>query len=185
MTHPEKVAEFSPEEYLRWENAHSEKHEYYRGEVFAMVGATRKHVSAAINLSLELGQHLRGTGCRIYMSDMKLRVEAANAFFYPDLIVTCDANDHAAEIYLISPVLVVEVLSPSTEAYDRGKKFAAYRLIPSLKEYVLIDPDTRRIEIYRFGDDGRWYLSEPDANGDFQLESIRLTVSSNRVFENV
>ncbi len=185
MTHPAKIAECPAEEYLRWENAQSEKHEYFQGEVFAMVGATRRHVTVAMNLAALFLQHLRGSECRAYMSDLKLRIEAANAYFYPDLVVTCDKNDHAAESYLSAPVLIVEVLSPSTEAYDRGEKFAAYRLIRSLKEYVLVDPETRRIEIYRLDENRRWYLLEPDAAGDFQLESIALQVSSNRVFENV
>jgi Uma2 family endonuclease len=185
MTHPAKVAEFAAEEYLRWENAQTEKHEYFRGEVFAMVGATRRHVTVAMNLSGIFLQHLKGSGCRAYMSDIKVRVAGANAYFYPGLVVTCDKSDHAADAFLSAPVLIVEVLSPSTEAYDRGEKFAAYRLVPSLKEYVLADPDTRRIEIYRLDDKGRWYLSEPDTSGDFQLESIALNVSSNDVFENV
>ncbi len=185
MTHPAKIADCSAEDYLRWEMEQKEKHEYFQGEVVAMVGATRQHVTIAGNLFTLISMQLRGTGCRAYMSDMKLRVDAANAFFYPDLLVTCDAADHISENHLSAPVLVVEVLSPSTEAYDRGEKFAAYRLIQSLKEYALIDPDTRRIEIYRLAADRRWYLLEPDVAGDFELESIDLRVSSSRIFENV
>ncbi len=185
MTHPAKVAEFSAHEYLRWENDQSEKHEYFRRKVFARVGATRRHVTVAMNLSALLLPHLRGTDCRAYMSDMKLRIEAANAFFYPDLLVTCDSDDHTAETYLTAPVLIVEVLSPPTEAYDRGEKFAAYRLIQPLREYVLVDSDTRRIEIYRLDPSRRWYLSEPNQEGGFRLESIELPLSSHQVFENV
>jgi Uma2 family endonuclease len=185
MSRPAKVAEVSADEYLRWESDQAEKHEYFRGEVFAMVGASRRHVTVALNLSGLLLQHLRGTTCRAYMSDMKLRIEAANAYFYPDVIVTCDSSDHAAESYLTAPVLIAEVLSRSTEAYDRGEKFAAYRLIQSLREYVLVDSDTRSIEIYRLDAARRWVLFEPNPEGEFRLESVDLLVSSRQVFENV
>jgi Uma2 family endonuclease len=185
MSRPAKLAHFSPEEYLAWEIQHEQKHEYVRGEVFAMVGATRKHVTVGMNLSAHCLSHLRGGPCRVYMSDMKLRIEAADAFFYPDLMVTCAPQDHVAETHLDAPILIMEILSPSTEAFDRGEKFAAYRLIPSLREYVLVDPDTQRIEIYRRDDTNRWYLIEPDESGEFELSSIRLQVSSALVFENV
>lgn len=185
MTHPAKIAEFSAEDYLHWELMQSAKHEFFRGEVFAMVGATRKHVTVAMNLSALLQSHLRGSSYRTYMSDMKLKVSEADAYFYPDLMVTCNAKDHSAENFLTAPILVIEILSASTEAYDRGEKFAGYRPLQTLKEYVLIDPESRRIEIYRRDDDKRWYLSEPDASEQFELQCIDLTVGVDQVFENV
>ena len=185
MARPEKIAEFPAQEYLNWENLQKEKHEYFRGEVFAMVGATRKHVTLAGNSFTSLANHLRGTPCRPYMSAMKLHIESANAFFYPDVLVSCDSADHAAETYLTAPILVIEVLSASTEAYDRGEKFAAYRQIPSLKEYVLADPENRTVEIYRRDDSGRWYLSEPDDRQFFRMESVDLRVRLGELFENV
>lgn len=185
MGHPAKVAEFIAEHYLAWENARSDKNEFLRGEVFAMVGATRKHVTVAVNMATILSTHLRGSGCRAYVSDMKLRIEAADAFFYPDVLVTCDAKDHEAETYMVSAVLIVEVLSPSTEAYDRGDKFAAYRKLPTLREYLLIDPESRRVEIYRAGTEGRWVLTDLDPAGTLRLESVNVEISVEQIFENV
>ena len=150
-----------------------------------MVGATRKHVTLAGNFFTFLSNHLRGSSCRPYMSDMKLHIERANAYFYPDLLVSCDPLDHSADVFLTSPVLVIEVLSPSTEAYDRGEKFAAYRQLPSLKEYVLVDPETRAVEIYRRDESGRWYLCEPDSARSFELTSVDLAVGVDALFENV
>jgi len=116
---------------------------------------------------------------------MKLRIEAADAFFYPDVLVTCDPKDHQAESYMLSQVLIVEVLSPYTEAYDRGEKFAAYRKVPSLREYLLIDPESRRVEIYRAGSEGQWVLNEIDPNGTLNLQSVNLEVPVQQIFENV
>jgi Uma2 family endonuclease len=185
MGHPAKIAEFSTQDYLVWENARPDKNEFLGGEVFAMVGATRKHVTVALNIATLLSVHLRGSSCRAYVSDMKLRIEAADAFFYPDVLVTCDAKDHQAEIYMISAVLIVEILSPSTEAYDRGEKFAAYRKVPTLREYLLIDPESRRVEIYRVGTEGQWVLTEVTRDGTLSLTSVDLQVPVKQLFENV
>ncbi|TXL21852.1 hypothetical protein BMR03_11595, partial [Methylococcaceae bacterium HT2] len=115
----------SADEYLAWEELQEEKHEYVHGEIFAMGGARREHVLVSLNIASALKQHLRGTPCRAYMSDMKLRVASMDTFFYPDVIVSCNQKDHQAEQYLSFPTLIVEVLSDSTEAYDRGAKFTA------------------------------------------------------------
>jgi Uma2 family endonuclease len=185
MGHPAKIAEFTAQDYLSWESARPDKNEFLRGEVFAMVGATRKHVTTALNVALILSTHLRGSGCRAYVSDMKLRIEAADAFFYPDVLVTSSAKDHEADAFMVSAVLIVEVLSPSTEAYDRGEKFAAYRKVPTLREYLLIDPESRRVEIYRAGTEGQWVLTEVDPTGTLLLTSVDLAVPVAQLFENV
>jgi Uma2 family endonuclease len=185
MGHPAKVAEFTAQDYLAWESARPDKNELLGGAVFAMVGASRRHVTVALNLATLLSVHLRGSACRAYMSDMKLRIEGANAFFYPDVLVTCDPKDHQAENYVSSPILVAEVLSPSSEAYDRGAKFTAYRKVPTLQEYLLIDPETQRVEIYRAATDGQWVLSEIDPNGTLRLKSVDLEIKVPEIFENV
>jgi Uma2 family endonuclease len=116
---------------------------------------------------------------------MKLRIEAADAFFYPDVLVTCNARDHEADVFMVSAVLIVEVLSPSTEADDRGEKFAAYQKAPTLREYLLIDPESRRVEIYRVGKEGQWVLTEVTGDGTLRLTSVDLEVPVQQLFENV
>ena len=173
------------DEYLGWEMRQPDKNEYVSGEVFAMVGVTRRHATAAGNIFSLLAAHLADGPCRVYMSDMKLRVEAASAFYYPDVFVTCDPRDHQAEDFMSTAVLVVEVLSPSTAAYDRGEKFAAYRQLASLKEYVLIDPERKRIECFRRGEGRLWVLHEPGPEQALTLQSVDVRVASEDVFRRV
>lgn len=166
----------SAAEFLAWDESQTVKHEFVRGEVFMMTGVADVHNTVAMNLVIALRPHLRGTPCRVYASDVKLRIEAADCFFYPDLMVTCSAADAADRRIKREPVLVVEVLSPSTAAFDRGDKFADYRMLPSLREYLLVDVDRRRCELYRIGPDGLWVL-HPGATGEgVRLESVGLTV---------
>ena len=173
------------EQYLGWEARQPDKHEYVSGEVVAMVGVTRKHATVAGNVFNLVTTHLGDGPCRAYMSDVKLRVEAANAFYYPDVFVTCDSRDHQADDFMSSAVLVVEVLSPSTAAYDRGEKFAAYRKLAGLREYVLIDPDRRRIEYFRRGEGDLWVLHEPGPDRSLTLQSVDLRIASEDVFRRV
>ncbi len=183
------AAEHSPldaDSYLAWEAQQPDKHEYVRGELFAMVGARREHVVATLNLATALKQRLRGGPCQAYVSDLKLRVEAANAFFYPDVMVSCDPLDHAAELYIEHPTLIAEVLSDSTAAFDRGDKFAAYRTLPSLEEYVLVDIPSRRVESFRRASDGEWLLHvyAPDTEA-CRFSSLDVSVPLAEVFEHL
>jgi len=163
-------------EFLAWDETQTIKHEFVRGEVFLMAGGEDRNATVAGNLYIALRQHLRGTPCRAYGSDVKLRVEAADCFFYPDLMVTCSAADLADRLIKREPVLVVEVLSPSTAGFDRGEKFADYRQLPTLAEYLLVDVDRQRCDLYRKGGDGLWVL-HPSAPGDsVTLASVELTV---------
>ncbi|WP_043739304.1 Uma2 family endonuclease [Thioalkalivibrio nitratireducens] len=171
------------EAYLAWEGEQQEKHEYFRGEVFAMVGASDGHVTITLNVASALREHLRGGPCRSFISDMKLRVEAADAFFYPDVMVTCDEADRARGLYKAAPVLVVEVLSPGTEAFDRGAKFAAYRLLPSLREYLLIDPITGALDLYRRDPENHWVLHPHSPHERVELQSVALSLTGARIFE--
>jgi len=176
---------FDSQDYLVWEELQEQKHEFIKGEVFAMGGARREHVVVSLNIATILKQHLRGTPCQAYIADMKLRVEQEDAFYYPDVMVSCDNNDQKAEQYLSNPVLIVEVLSDSTEAYDRGAKFAAYRQLPSLKEYVLVDIDARRLECFRRAENNDWLLHITDGKEECDFLSLGLSVAMDDVFEDV
>ncbi len=165
-------------EFLAWDATQTIKHEFVQGEVFAMAGGEDRNNSVALNLVVALRQHLRGSPCRVYASDVKLRVEAADSYFYPDLMVTCSAADAADRLIKREPVLVVEVLSPSTAAYDRGDKFADYRMLPSLREYLLIDVASQRCDLFRKRpEDGLWVLHPSGADEAVQLASVDLTIT--------
>jgi len=176
---------FSAADYLAWEPAQLDRHEFLDGEVFAMAGAEDRHVTASMNIAFALRQHLSGSACRTYMSDMRLQVAAANSYFYPDVLVTCSARDLASPLVKTEPKLVIEVLSLSTAAYDRGLKFSHYRSLPSLEEYALIDLDTRSTDVYRKGTDGLWVL-HPFGRGEaVVLASVALELSAMQLFADV
>lgn len=186
MTNPATQSAFDAEAYLAWEESQAEKHEYLHGEVFAMVGARREHVVVAGNLYTAFKQRLRGGPCQAYISDLKLRVESVDAFFYPDVMVSCDPRDHTASQFIAHPTLVVEVLSESTAAFDRGDKFAAYRTLPSLQDYVLVDIPSRRVETFRRAPDHDWlfHASLPE-DGDCLLPSLGVSIPFEEIFENI
>ncbi|PPT08652.1 hypothetical protein CKA32_001296 [Geitlerinema sp. FC II] len=175
----------SPEEYLQLETQSSTKHEYFDGEIVAMAGATDAHVTIALNLASDLRSHLRGSGCRIFISDMKARIDTRNRFFYPDLLVTCDSRDTETATYKRFPKLIVEVLSQSTESFDRGDKFNDYQTLESLQEYVLINSRHRRVEIFRRQTNGLWLFQTYDDCETFRLESIDYTGTFEMLYEDV
>jgi len=175
--------EMSPEDYLAWEALQTERHDFVAGEVFAMAGAEDRHVSACLNVAIALRQHLSGTPCRTYMADMKVQV--ADAFFYPDVLVTCSEADRASSLVKREPKLMVEVLSPSTAAYDRGEKFARYRGIATLQELVFIDLDTRRTDVHRKGSDGLWVLHPFEAGETVRFASVDLSLSAEALFAEI
>ncbi|MEX8520880.1 MAG: Uma2 family endonuclease [Leptothrix sp. (in: b-proteobacteria)] len=172
-------------EFFDWDATQSVRHEFVAGEVFAMAGAEDRHVTVAMNLVMALRQHLHGAPCRVYMSDMKLQVVAAGSVFYPDVLVTCSAADHASRLVKREPTLLVEVLSPSTAAYDRGAKFTHYRQIGTLQEYVLVDLDTRSTDVYRKGADGLWVLHPFEPGQSVQLASVELGITAEQLFAEV
>lgn len=175
----------TPEEYLELETHSPVKHEYFDGEVVAMAGATDAHVTIAGNLFAELRSHLRGSGCRVFISDMKAHIEDRNRFFYPDLLVTCDTRDNETATYKSFPKLIVEVLSDSTEAFDRGKKFHDYRTLASLQEYVLINTKYRCVEIFRRHTQELWLLQTYEDCETFRLDSIDYTGTFAMLYEDV
>lgn len=186
MSLPAPQPFFDAQAYLAWEAEQSTKHEYHDGEVFAMAGASDAHVTVAGNVYMALRNHLRGSPCSVFISDMKLRVEEDNAFFYPDVFVTCAESDRGQSHSKSAPVLVVEVLSPATSAYDRGAKFAAYRKLPTLREYALIDPERLSLDLFRReGDSKRWVLHPIEAGGHVDWASVGLQVPLEALYEDV
>lgn len=176
----------TPEEYLQLEAASPIKHEYINGQTCAMVGFSDADITIAGNLAAALRSHVRGSGCRVYISAMKVRIESANCYYYPDVIVTCNPRDQETPAYKQFPCLIVEVLSDSTEAFDRGDKFANYQQIESLREYVLINTKRQRVECFRRNEEGLWVLQfyMPEQNA-FQLKSIDFEMAMTPLYEDV
>jgi Uma2 family endonuclease len=173
----------SPDEYLAGEEHSPIKHEYIDGQVYAMVGATDVHVTIALNTATLIRDHLRGKGCRTYISDMKLRVESANRFFYPDIVVTCDPRDRETPLFKRFPCLIVEVLSPSTEAFDRGDKFVDYQLLETLQEYVLISTTRQRVDRFQRNAEGLWVLRSFVPGQTVQFTSIDFETNLEAIYE--
>jgi Uma2 family endonuclease len=172
------------EAYLAWEAEQVEKHEYHRGKVVAKEGAGLRHQTLSGNVCAALKSGLRGTPCRTYLDGTKLRIEADDAVLYPDVMVTCDPRDKSGEDrYLSWPILIVEVLSESTAAYDLGPKFALYRKLETLREYLIIDPDSRRIEVFRRNEANLWVLHDFTGESIIELTSIGVTLPAEVVFE--
>lgn len=170
--------------YLDWENAQPERHEFYRGEVFAMTGGRRSHGCVTANLVMELGLQLKGKPCRVFSEAMKIQI-ANDTVLYPDVFVTCDRQDLQTEMIFRAPTLIIEVLSPSTQAYDRSQKFAFYRRLTSLREYALIDPDTRRIEVFRINTEGLFVLFDMSESDTLELTSISCRIPISEVFAGI
>ncbi len=171
-------------DFLEWENEQIQRHEFFRGDIFAMVGARRVHGLIAGNLFAALKLHLKGSPCRAFVEGMKVQV-ADEAIFYPDVFVTCNADDLTTEMVFRNPKAIIEVLSNSTQAFDRGLKFAAYRQIGSLAEYVLVDPDTRSVEVFRRNERGLFELHDQTAAPELHLVSVGLRLAMAEVFDGV
>lgn len=176
----------TPEEYLNIEEQNPIKHEYIDGQIYAMAGASDAHVTIALNLATLLRSHVRGSSCRVYISDMKARIETLNRFYYPDVMVTCDPRDRETSTYKRFPTIIIEVLSDSTEAFDRGDKFADYQELASFREYVLINTKRQRVECFRRNDEGLWVLQSYTAEQVlFKLNSIEFVGTLDALYEDV
>lgn len=176
---------FGFDEYMEWESARPDRHEYVAGEVFAMVGVRQVHSIITLNIATELKQQLKGKPCRPHVVDMKLYVSEVDACFYPDIMVTCDERDAKADLYLEHPVLIIEILSESTAGYDMGLKFEFYRNIPELKEYALVDPDRKKIWLYRKNEAAEWVLHDFPPQLDVVFESVGCRLQQSDIFEGV
>lgn len=171
-------------EYLASEAAQQEKHEFHAGDVLALVGGTLCHNTASLNIAVALRNRLRGGACRVFRDGTKVHIGAADAVLYPDVIVYCDARDNGPEDHFLShPVLIVDVLSPSTAGYDRGDKFALYRRLPSLREYVLVDVVSMRVEVFRLNAAGHCELHDCPERVEFDCLGIEVLLAE--VFEGV
>ena len=171
-------------DYLAAEALSDIRHEYLRGEVFAMAGGTPEHGALATAISAALVTALRGRPCRVFNSDVRVRSRETGLTTYPDVSVVCghlerDAEDQNA---IVNPVLIVEVLSDSTEAYDRGEKAAHFRQLASLKEYVLLSQHEPRVELFRRNEAGRWELYEAVAGQEIELSSVGCTLAVDELY---
>jgi Uma2 family endonuclease len=168
---PERM---SYEQYLAAEQSSLERHEYLQGEVFAMAGGTPEHAALATAVAVQLSVALGGKPCRVFGSDLRVRVEATDLSTYPDVSVICGQLERSPldSNAAVNPVLLVEILSDATEAYDRGEKFAHYRRIASLREYLLVSQRRPLLELYRKSEGGQWMLFEASGGDVLQLESL-------------
>ena len=176
------------DEYLEFEEHADVKHEFIDGEMFLMAGGSINHNQIAVNTIINLGNKLKDKPCRVLNSDMRLHIDMFDLFTYPDVMVICgkpelyaDRNDTVT-----NPVLIVEVLSPSTRNYDRSSKFTYYRSIPTLKEYVMIDQNKYHVEYYRKLKTGEWLLSDHDSiESAFTLQSLEIELSLKDLYQQV
>jgi Uma2 family endonuclease len=189
----QRHTDYTPEDYLAIERISPIKHEYIQGQLVAMAGASKAHVIIVGNLSALLVNHLRGTGCLPYATDMKVRLPELNIFYYSDITVTCDERDRiSSEDFILHPKLIIEVLSDSTEAFDfpsetlreRGDKFADYKTIPELEEYVLIHQKQVLVERFERKTDNLW-VPQIFRDGDtIELKSVGFSGAIASLYEN-
>ncbi len=178
----------SIEAYLEMENAADEKHEYYKGEIFAMSGAKVPHNAITGNLFIALGLKLKGKKCKPFNSDQRIHIPSNTLFTYPDISIICGEiitlNDD--DYNVLNPTVIIEVLSKSTKNYDRGEKFKLYRDIATLEEYLLVDSESIHIEIFRLNKNGHWELEEYDSLNDAVIiKAINETVVLSEIYEGV
>jgi Uma2 family endonuclease len=184
---PQPIPTMTEAEYLEFERASEIKHEYLHGEVLAMAGASESHNLIIANLITAMKNQLRGHSCKVYPSDMRVKIDA-RTYTYPDIMVVCGDAKLADNVFdtLLNPMVIIEVLSSSTEAYDRGEKFRNYRKLASLKEYILVSQDSHHIDHYMLQDNGMWSFTDaegPDAT--IELSSISCTLALTDVYEQV
>jgi Uma2 family endonuclease len=178
----------SPEEYLAQERKAEVRSEYWNGEIVAMAGGSRSHNRILRNLTRRLGNQLEGGSCEPFSSETRVRVPECNAYFYPDILIVCSEAlyEDAESETLLNPAVIMEVLSPGTEAADRGRKFACYRTLPSLKSYILIAQDTPVIDLYTLQEDGRWLLSYfMGLESALMLEDIGVSLPFAEIYQHV
>ena len=182
----ERRALLSHEEYFALERESEEKHEYVAGEVFAMVGGSPTHSEIAANVIVALSPQLRKRGCKVYTSDLRIAIQHLDIYTYPDVTIVCGERQFDGSVGLLNPTVVIEVLSPATERYDRGKKFMRYQRLVSLREYVLIAQAYPFIERFSRLDNGLWSRDFADDLGSaIALPSIDCALSLAEVYAEV
>ena len=175
------------EAYMAWEAEQPERHEFFAGEVFAMTGARATHNTIAGNVFALLKQDLRGTPCRVFFADMKLHVASVNASFYPDVFVSCDPRDRTPDAELVQrhPQLVVEVLSDSTAAFDRGQKFEAYRSLDSLTAYLLVEQNRPHADLFVRNAEGLWVLNPVGEGESATIAPLGVVLPMEAIYEGI
>jgi Uma2 family endonuclease len=185
---PQIKPRLTPEDYLAIERSAEYKSEYFDGEIFAMTGASRAHNTLVANTVIELGGQLKKRPCKLYVNDMRVKVSPTGLYTYPDVIVVCGKEqfDDAHLDTLLNPTLIIEVLSDSTEAYDRGRKFEHYRHLDSLVEYVLIAQHRPHVESFRRQPDQQWLLTECSGlDATLRLQSIDCDLALAEIYAKV
>lgn len=178
----DKPTNLTPEEYFAWEEQQLEKHELIDGEVYAMSGGSVNHSRIAIRFTTMFDTHLDASSCITGNSDLKVNIVGSNNYTYPDASVTCDDRDKTTTQYITYPCLIVEVLSASTEAYDRGGKFRMYRQNPALIDYLLVSSTSIEIDLYHKNDAGEWLIINYKAGDTIELKSINLNFPIEQVY---
>ena len=175
------------EAYMAWEAEQPERHEFFAGEVFAMTGARATHNTIAGNVFALLKQDLRGTPCRVFFADMKLHIASVNASFYPDVFVSCDPRDRTPDAELVQrhPQLVVEVLSDSTAAFDRGQKFEAYRSLDSLTAYLLVEQNRPHADLFVRNAEGLWVLNPVGEGESATIAPLGVVLPMEAIYEGI
>jgi Uma2 family endonuclease len=175
------------DEYLKLEESSNGRHEYVDGQLFAMTGATLAHNVICGNLFTKLRTHLRDSVCRAFINDMKVHVQVANSFYYPDVMVTCEPLV-AKSVMVASPVLIVEVLSPSTKQIDRREKLSAYRKLASLQEYLIVHQNKMLLELHSKNAEGQWQTAKLSGSGELTFQSLPgspFQISLNEIYDEV
>ena len=177
---------FSIEEYLEYENASQEKHEYYNGEIFAMAGASDDHAAIETNLIISLGNALKKSHCKPRVSSKRIHIPSNTLFTYPDITIGCKDAWPESETRAVLPKVIIEVLSKSTRKYDRGQKFELYKDIPSLQEYILVDSQKLAIDIYRKTIRNTWELQQyRKMDRSIEIKSLNIKISIKMIYEDV
>lgn len=176
---------YSESDYLAYEAQSPVRHEYIAGEIFAMTGASIRHNVIALNLASALRTHLKGTPCRALIEGVKLRLRKEQSYFYPDVMVTCEDRlqelDSQQQI-VEAPLVVIEILSPTTEATDRREKLRAYRTLPSLKEYLLVSQEQAQVEIYRRRGDIGWDIITYEPGDTVEIASLEIKLGMAEIY---
>ncbi len=183
---PKFKTKISVEDYLDGEDVSNKRHEFINGEVYAMAGASDDHNVIAGNLFGNLWGHLRDDLCQVFMENMKLRFDESN-FYYPDIFVACDESPES-RFYRDEPVLIIEILSPSTREIDRREKLNIYQQIPSVQEYIIIEQEKIHIELHRRQPDGNWlthFYNKSDRDVEIEFQSVGMKITLDEIYRRV
>jgi Uma2 family endonuclease len=182
----DKPRNLTPEEYFTWEEEQQlQKHELIDGQIYAMTGGSANHSFISVQLTTLFAIHLRGSGCKTGNADLRVNIAGTSNYTYPDATVTCDSRDKTTSQYITYPCLIVEVLSKSTEAYDRGGKFKMYQNNPVLRDYLLVSSTAIEIDLYHKNDAGQWIITSYGEGDTIELKSINLSFPIEEVYQDL